>query len=240
MAFVRHVWRERGMGRQRHTPPLSPAGAVGDSYPSPFRPDQTRYLSRAARGLYCGWARFKKTARQTVSKTVKKPDEAERQREIVEAVLDGMAEGHTLHETVKRVAKVRGEPLTPGAVRRWIVAQEEWFLRYQRTKTLLGQAFAEEAILVARESTSSTTATDRVLIETLKWAAAKANPVEYGEKQTVEHKGAQTLSVKIVEDDAPVRNHHALNAAGKDALVSAVLAPSAMTYLPAPKTERDT
>lgn len=165
-----------------------------------------------------------------MSKTVTK---ANVQTEIVEAVLDGMAEGHTLQETVKRVAKTRGEALTPGAVRRWIVADEAWFLRYQRTKTLLGQAFAEEAILVARESTSGTTATDRVLIETLKWAAAKANPVEYGEKQTVEHQGAQTLSVKIVEDDAPVRNVMALNAAGKDALVSAVIAPSAMTYFPA-------
>ena len=168
-----------------------------------------------------------------MSKTVKQADAAAKQAEVVEAVLDGMAEGHTLQETVKRVAKVRGEPLTPGAVRRWIVGQEEWFVRYQRTKTLLGQAFAEEAILVARESTSGTTATDRVLIETLKWAAAKANPVEYGEKQTVEHQGAQTLSVKIVEDDAPVRNVMALNAAGKDALVSAVIAPSAMTYFPA-------
>jgi hypothetical protein len=57
--------------------------------------------------------------------------------------------------------------------------------------------------------------------------------VEYGEKQTIEHQGAQTLSVKIVEDDAPVRNVMALNAAGKDALVSAVIAPSGMAYLPA-------
>jgi hypothetical protein len=171
-----------------------------------------------------------------VSKTVA----GEKQAEIVEAVLDGMAEGHTLHETVKRVAKARGEQLTPGAVRRWIVADEGYFLRYQRTKTLLGQAFAEEAILVARESTSSTTSTDRVLIETLKWAAAKANPVEYGEKQTIEHAGSQTLSVKIVEDDAPVRNVMALNAAGKDALVSAVIAPSGMAYLPAQKTSQDT
>ena len=152
---------------------------------------------------------------------------------IVERVLDGMAEGHTLSETVSVVSAALEEKLTAGVVRRWIVAQEEWFLRYQRTKTMLGQAFAEEAILVARESTSSTTATDRVLIETLKWAAAKANPVEYGEKQTVEHQGAQTLSVKIVEDDAPVRNVMALNAAGRDALVSAVVYAPAMMTLPA-------
>ena len=148
-----------------------------------------------------------------MSKTVSKPKTAAQQAEIVEIVLEEMAEGHTLQETVKRVARLRGETLTPGVVRRWIVAQDEWFLRYQRTKTLLGQAFAEEAILVARESTSSTTATDRVLIETLKWAAAKANPVEYGEKQTVEHQGTQTLQVKVVEDDAPVRNVKALQSA---------------------------
>jgi hypothetical protein len=198
-------------------------------------------LSRAAAGGYVARTEIlKKQARENVSKTVKQADATEKQAEIVEAVLDGMAEGHTLHETVKRVAKARGEALTPGAVRRWIVADEGYFLRYQRTKTLLGQAFAEEAILVARESTSSTTSTDRVLIETLKWAAAKANPVEYGEKQTIEHAGSQTLSVKIVEDDAPVRNVMALNAAGKDALVSAVIAPSKMAYLPAQKTSQDT
>lgn len=155
----------------------------------------------------------------------KKPAEwSQEDREaIVERVLAGMAEGKTLTDTVAVLKRTLEEPLSPGVVRRWIVADEGWFLRYQRTKTMLGQAFAEEALLVARESTSSTTATDRVLIETLKWAAAKANPVEYGEKQTIEHQGAQTLSVKIVEDDMPVRNMQALNAAGKDALVSSVL-----------------
>ena len=157
-----------------------------------------------------------------MSKTVTKPDA---RTEIVEAVLDGMAEGHTLQETVKRVARLRGETITPGAVRRWIVAEEAWFLRYQRTKALLGQAFAEEAILVARESTSSTTAMDRVLIETLKWAAAKANPVEYGEKQTVEHQGTQTLQVKVVEDEAPVRTTKAL----QSAMVASTLSISAVS-----------
>ena len=143
--------------------------------------------------------------------------------EIVEAVLAGMADGKTLGETVKKVARLRGEAFTPGQVRGWIAGEEAWFLRYQKTKTLLGQAFAEEAILVARESTSSTTAMDRVLIETLKWAAAKANPVEYGENQTVEHQGTQTLQVKVVEDDAPVRNTKAL----QSAMVASTLAISA-------------
>ena len=166
---------------------------------------------------------LKKTTGDIVSRTVKTANEENLQHEIVELVLEGMAEGHTLSETVKKVSRLRGQPLTPGTVRRWIIAEEAYYTRYQKTKTMLGQAFAEEAILVARESTSSTTAMDRVLIETLKWAAAKANPVEYGEKQTVEHQGSQTLSVKIVEDDAPVRNQKALEAGKVSAVISAPL-----------------
>ena len=147
---------------------------------------------------------------------------AERQRRtaIVEAVLSGMADGKTLQETIKEVARARGEVIRPGSVRMWITLEEEWYLRYQKTKALLGQALAEEAIVVARESTSSTTAMDRVLIDTLKWAASKANPLEYGEKQTVEHQGTQTLQVKVVEDDAPVRNEKAL----KNVMVASTLA----------------
>jgi len=171
-----------------------------------------------------------------VSKTVT-DNGAERQRRtaIVEAVLSGMADGKTLQETIKEVARARGEVIRPGSVRMWITLEEEWYLRYQKTKALLGQALAEEAIVVARESTSSTTAMDRVLIETLKWAAAKANPVEYGEKQTVEHQGAQTLSVKIVEDDAPVRNQKALEAAQ----VSAVIAAPLIFAVPAKTAEHE-
>jgi hypothetical protein len=128
------------------------------------------------------------------------------QAQVVEAVLAGMAEGQTLQDTVRKVAQQDGLKLTPGQVRQWMVRNEDWFQRYQKTKTLLGQAFAEEAIQIARESTSQSTAIDRVLIETLKWAAAKANPVEYGERQTVQHEGAQTLQVKVIEEDIPLRN----------------------------------
>jgi hypothetical protein len=121
----------------------------------------------------------------------------------VEAVFAGMAEGRTLQEVVQGEAKARGVALTPGAVRNWIAANEAWFGRYQKAKVLLGQALAEEALQVARDSSTSTTAIDRVLIDTLKWKAAKANPAEYGERQTVEHQGAQTLQVKVVEEEAP-------------------------------------
>lgn len=153
--------------------------------------------------------------------TTGKINEAQ-QAQIVEAVLAGMAEGQTLQDTVRKVAQDRKVSVTPGQVRQWIVRNEAWFGRYQKTKTLLGQAFAEEAIQIARESTSQSTAIDRVLIETLKWAAAKANPVEYGERQTVEHQGAQTLQVKVVEEDAPVRQTR-LTKGAVQALESAVM-----------------
>lgn len=156
----------------------------------------------------------------TRGKTVRRAEWSAADREAAfEAVLDAMAEGVTLEEAVKALER----PVTAGAMRKWIAADEGWVVRYARAKRLLAQAWAEEAVRIARDSTTSSTAVDRVLIDTLKWAAAKANPAEYGERQTVEHQGAQTLSVKIVEDDMPVRNPEAL--AMLRAVEQAVLAP---------------
>lgn len=122
---------------------------------------------------------------------------------VVEAVLAGMAEGQTLQDTVLKLKRTEGLTVTPGQVRQWIVRDEAWFTQYQRTKVMLGQAFAEEAIQIARESTNQSTAVDRTLIETLKWAAAKANPVEYGEKQTIQHEGAHKLEIRVVDEEVP-------------------------------------
>jgi hypothetical protein len=119
--------------------------------------------------------------------------------EAVPAVLGAMAEGKTVKEAVKAL----NVGVTHGTLRRWIDERPEWLAEYQRAKKLLAAALAEEAITVARETTNHSSAADRLLIETLKWAAAKANPAEYGERQTVEHQGAQTLQVKVVEEEAP-------------------------------------
>lgn len=124
--------------------------------------------------------------------------------EVVEAVLEGMANGLTVAEVARKLK------LQPGTVRKWMAEDEETLRRYQRARPMLGAAFAEEAIRVARGSTSATTATDRVLIETLKWAAAKAAPADYGDKQTVEHQGAQTVQIKVIEEEREVRNPKAI------------------------------
>ena len=151
----------------------------------------------------------------------------EERRAILEQVLEGMTNGKTVADTA-RVLKIPA-----GRIRTWLARDPEIYAEYQRVRPMLGAAFAEEAIRVARESTSQTTAMDRVLIDTLKWAAAKSAPTEYGEKQVVQHEGQQTLQVKVIEDEVPVRNVKAL----KEAAVTAVLEAAAnapIRALPAP------
>lgn len=114
---------------------------------------------------------------------------------VMSAVLEAMARG----ETVADASAALGHE--SGVVRRWFAADPEWQRRYREARTLQGQAMAEEAIRIARETTDRASAADRLLIETLKWAASKANPAEYGDRQTVEHQGNQQLQVKIVEED---------------------------------------
>lgn len=156
----------------------------------------------------------------------------ENREALMELTLEGMVSGKTLQDVVSSLG------YDPSIIRRWLADEGEWAAKYRKARLLQGQAMAEEAIRVARETCRGSNTEDKLLIETLKWAAAKANPQEYGEKQTVEHQGAQTLSVKIVEDDAPVRNVMALNGGGKDALVSATLGQSMVFALPAGSAER--
>lgn len=152
-------------------------------------------------------------------------EEAKKAR-IVEDVLARMAEGETVQEAVKAMKL----PVTHGTVRKWMADREDWWAAYQTAKKLLASALAEEAIAVARDSTVGSTNVDRILIDTLKWMAAKANPAEYGEKQTVEHQGAQTLQIKVVEVDGEVRNQSALDAVM--AVESAVLESAVTRALP--------
>ena len=122
----------------------------------------------------------------------------EEKRARVRVALRCMAEGKTLEEAAEVVG-------LPAAVVRWWVTQSPQLSReYRMARALQGQAFADEAVRVARASVNGSGA-DRLLVDTLKWAAMKANPMEFGEKQTVEHQGAQRLEVVVVEENPSVK-----------------------------------
>lgn len=133
---------------------------------------------------------------------------------VMEAVLEAMCRG----ETVDSAAKAQG--VASGTVRQWFARDEAWRGRYREARLIQGQAMAEEAVRIAREATNYSTSVDKLLIETLKWAAAKANPAEYGEKQTVEHQGSQQLQVKIVEEEGVPRQVRGLESAVEHALMT--------------------
>jgi hypothetical protein len=120
------------------------------------------------------------------------------QRAVISAVLMAMAEGETLAEASA------DEGVQPAMVRRWMAADPAMMGEYLAVKRLQAQAWAEEAIQVARESTNQSATKDRLLVDTLKWAAAKASPAEFGDRQTVEHQGAQEIKVRVMEDESPV------------------------------------
>ena len=115
--------------------------------------------------------------------------------EVVRQVFGWMAEGHTM------TAAAQACGLRPSAVRRWIASDAAWMARYDRARKLQAQAMADEAVQVARDSTNQTAAGDRLLVDTLRWAASKAAPREFGDKQVVEHSGGQRLEIRVVEDD---------------------------------------
>lgn len=134
------------------------------------------------------------------------PDNAARMRAmtvaekaaVMEACLLSMADGETLAQWCI------ANGYAPNTVRFWFAADETWRQRYFAARAMQGQAFADEAIRVARESTNHSSACDRILIDTLKWAAAKAHPAEFGERQTVEHRAKNRMEILVVEEgDAP-------------------------------------
>ena len=134
---------------------------------------------------------------------------------VIRSVLLAMAEGETLAEAAA------DEGVQPSTVRQWMAADPALMQEYMAVKRLQAQAWAEEAILVARESTNQSATKDRLLVDTLKWAAAKASPAEFGDKQMVEHQGAQEIKVRVVEDEVAPVNPQALVRAVEGTILSA-------------------
>lgn len=125
---------------------------------------------------------------------------------VCEEVMEAMAGGETLAQWC--IAR----QFAPNTVRRWIAEDEKLKEQYFSIRQLQAQAFADEALRVARATTNYSSAADRILIDTLRWAAAKASPAEFGDRQMVEHKGGQVLEIRVSEESMPVRNEKAMSA----------------------------
>lgn len=134
---------------------------------------------------------------------------------IVERVMDLMCEGHTV-EAAGGIVDVK-----PGTIRQWILrGGPEVQKRYWEARRLFGSALADEAIEIARNSTNASSTVDKLQIDTFMRVAGKANPVEYGDKQVVEHQGTQKLEIVVREEAKPVRQVSA--SAQMDAVVATI------------------
>ena len=134
-----------------------------------------------------------------MGRRAKERTEAERE-EVLLRVFDLMCEGQSVEEA-GGVVGVKG-----GTLRQWVLrAGPAVQRRYWEARRLWGSALAEEALVVARESVNQTSTVDKIRIDTLLRLAGKANPVEYGDKQVVEHQGSQKLEIVVKEEAKPIR-----------------------------------
>ena len=140
--------------------------------------------------------------------------------EVLERVFGLMCGGRTVEEASKEVG------VKAATVRQWVVRSEpEVRERYWEARRMLGSALAEEALAVARNTCNATAVADKLLVDTLRWAAGKANPGEYGEKQVVEHQGTQKLEIVVKEEEKPIRQLRGTMQAIEGGAVAAVLGP---------------
>ena len=119
---------------------------------------------------------------------------------VLEQVFGWMCEGYSVEECAPKVG------VKAGTLRMWVLrASPEVQKRYWEARRLWGSALAEQAVVIARESVNQTSTVDKLKIDTFLRLAGKANPAEYGEKQVVEHQGAQKLEIVVREEAKPLR-----------------------------------
>lgn len=150
-------------------------------------------------------------------------DDAER-AQVLDTVLERMAEGQTLAETARALM------VPESTVRKWFRDDPERWETYRATKKVLGDALAERALTVAMAADSKTFQADRLKVETLRWLASKVNAEEYGDRSVQETTGEVTL--KIVVEEERVEPRQALTAMASTMRVGATAAPALPPAVP--------
>lgn len=125
-------------------------------------------------------------------KSAVSPDERrEFKLDVMRRICDRISRGELA------AAAAQAEGLNASTVWRWTAEDETARTMYAHAKHQAADALAEEAIRIALETTNETYSADRLKVDTLKWAAAKRRPKEYGERQAVETSGESTLTVVV-------------------------------------------
>lgn len=104
--------------------------------------------------------------------------------------LTRMREGESVSTIAKSLGVARGTLLS----RLYADHADE----YVRAREDQGRAWGEEAIELARQARPENAHAVRVTVDTLKWAAARLAPRDYGDRQQVEQSGEVT--VRLVDD----------------------------------------
>lgn len=100
-------------------------------------------------------------------------------QEIADRICERISDGEDLRA-------ICADEDMPGrsTVFRWLAANEDFAKQYALARELQGDALADDMLGVARKSAKTKTevAARRLLLDTMKWRAAKLRPKVYGDK----------------------------------------------------------
>ncbi len=116
------------------------------------------------------------------------------------AIIQSVCEGMTLRE----ISKMKGMPPV-STIHYWASKYKEFKHDLDIARKVRGEMFADEAIDIARKTTSMKSRADKLKIDTLKWAAKVNNPEQFSD--TVKHTGDANNPIQIVVDTGIKRKH---------------------------------
>ena len=96
--------------------------------------------------------------------------------EDVQVICERVAEGHTLREIAEHLG------VTAGMILHKIEKDPESIRQYTRARDIASDIFESKAIDAAINARQENAAADRILVDTLKWAAGNRSPKKYGSK----------------------------------------------------------
>lgn len=109
------------------------------------------------------------------------------------AIIESVCEGMTLRE----ISNMKGMPPV-STMYYWMSKYKGFKHDLEIARKVRGEMFADEAIDIARKTTSMKSRADKLKIDTLKWAAKVNNPEVFSD--TIKHTGDANNPIQIIVD----------------------------------------